>query len=149
MPITTATTGVGINVDGLEEELWSTMNGVLESRKNGLVDFLRSQWPNPSNSGPQASGRPSQSTGASSEALDIVTSGSGSTLTVEFVVNDNVNPSTGQPASEYAEYVHYTGAPTGSAADAADRNFNMTMQAIIDDIATAVSARVARLTEAA
>lgn len=149
MPITTATSGVGVNVDGIAEELWETMDGVLESRKNGLLDFLKSQWPNPSNSGPQASGRPSQSTGASSSALDLKTSGSGSRLVVDFVVEDITNPSTGQPASEYAEYVHYTGSPTGSAADSADRNFNQGMQSIIDDIAAAVNARVARLTEAA
>ncbi|MBC8425449.1 hypothetical protein H8E07_15120 [bacterium] len=145
MPVETQTSSLRIPIEELTADLVETMRRTVDTRAEGLRAFLESQWPNESNSGPQASGRPSQATGTSSKALEIDITGDGPELTVSLVVGDDINPKTGQPASEYAEYVHYTGGATGGAAASADASFNRGLQGIIEDTTTAINAHVARL----
>lgn len=120
----------------------SEAEAILNRRSQSLRDFMASQWPNPSNSGPHASGRPSQSTGASSGAMRVDTDVSGSTFGMEWGFDDNPNPERNITVGDYYEYVHFTGAPTGNALNDASARFQRESEAIKNDIITAALARL-------
>jgi len=125
-------------------ELMPRLESIVANRASTLEDFMSGSWPNTGNSGDHADGRPSQATDTSAIAIDVIGSVDSSAIRVDFEIADDVNPRTGQPASEYAEYVHFTGAATGSALDRARDQFQRGITDIIEDIETAAAAILAR-----
>jgi len=130
-----------VSANQILDELIPRLDDIVSRRASVMESFMEGTW---HSDFPQASGRPSQSTGASAEAITIDGFANRNEVVLEFTIGDNVNPDTGQPASEYAEYVHNTGAPVGQALDRARDQFQQGVTDIIEDIETAAAAILAR-----
>ena len=143
MPINVVS-NTSVSTAQILNELIPRVESIVERRTDTLEEFMAGTWPNTTNSGPQASGRDTQATDTSALAIDLESTVTPSVITIEFTIADDVNPRTGQPASDYAEYVHFTGATTGSALDRARDQFQRGITDIIEDIETAAAAILAR-----
>ena len=63
-------------------------------------------------------GQKSRSTGTSAAAISVEGTVTPHSIIIDFQIEDDVNPLTGQPASEYAKYVHENGGSAGPPGDA-------------------------------
>ena len=133
-----------VNTADIISELIPRVEDIVENRANTLEEFMQGTWPNIGNSGDHADGAPTEATDTSALAIDLESTVTEHAIVVDFTILDDVNHRTGEAASEYAEYVHFTGASTGSALDRAREQFQSGITDIIEDIETAAAAILAR-----
>lgn len=100
----------------MDEEYRPLLQEIAESTKNDI----QVEWPNPANSGPQASGRPSQSTGRSQGGWRRKVD------RLSVVVWNNV---------DYAQWVHFARRSTSQAAEDARLTFQEDFEAVGNEIA--------------
>jgi len=106
---------VAREIDKIARTLDTRYRPILRETAIKTRDQLKTQWPNPTNSGPQASGRPSQSTGLSSAGWRYRTD------RLSVAIWDNVS---------YAQYVHFARLQTAQAANDARETFVKNFEAL-------------------
>jgi len=95
------------DVEEAIDALMPKIRDIVFEKSSEARDLIRDNWPNPDNSGPQASGRPSESTGLSSKSWS-----------QELKLGIHEITSTLTNDVDYAEYVHFTGGSAGPPGDA-------------------------------
>lgn len=128
MPTRSNTMAIVAEIEAISRNLDGILRPVLQDAAESAQGEIMEEWPNPSNSGPQASGRPSQSTGLSSSSWR---------RRVDRLVAVVYN------GVDYADYVHFTGDGTGQAVDDAreifDNNFEAAADMMADTVADALN----------
>lgn len=124
MPTRSNTMAIVAEIEAISRNLDGILRPVIQGAASSAQSEIMDEWPNPSNSGPQASGRPSQSTGLSSSSwrrrVDRLMA----------VVYNGV---------DYADYVHFTGDLTGQAVEDAREIFDNNFEAVADVMADTVA----------
>lgn len=137
MPVKSNVVDVIKDLNKISRNLAKTVNPILVKTAVETKKDIQSDWPNPANSGPQASGRPSESTGHSQKAwrrrVDKF-------RVVVFNNANQIDRPAGKPRNlKYSRYVHFTGDKTGQAVEDARQTFVDNFLDIDDDLTKTIA----------